>query len=82
MSFCANSNFQRNLRLIDLSGNKFKSVPFNIYRLRELVTLKVADNPELVRLAWDFNHYCWLPILRHLNYIIAAYLITEIMRTL
>ena len=26
-----------------------KSVPFNIYRLRELVTLKMADNPELVR---------------------------------
>ena len=50
LSFCANASFQRNLRLIDLSGNKFKSVPFNIYRLRELVTLKVADNPELVRM--------------------------------
>jgi hypothetical protein len=36
------------LRLLDLSGNKIKSVPFNIYRLKELVTLKLADNPELV----------------------------------
>jgi Leucine-rich repeat (LRR) protein len=49
LSFCANGLFQKNLRLLDLSGNRFKSVPFNIFRLKQLITLKLADNPELVR---------------------------------
>ena len=48
LTFCANILMQKNLRLLDLSGNKIKSVPFNIYRLKELVTLKLADNPDLV----------------------------------
>jgi Leucine-rich repeat (LRR) protein len=49
LSFCANGLFQKNLRLLDLSGNRFKSVPFNIFRLKQLITLKLAGNPELVR---------------------------------